>query len=293
MNLEGNWPVMWENQEAGQCRLTRRGLYWDVECVCSIPSKEVLRLVLLGSEQPVSLGIPVPQSNHLVLERKLTAKSLPEPENIRLELWNAFRPLLPAKPEETPEEEPTMKAWENHADDDLEEILEDTIDDTMEDRDEDGADDAEPEAPEDVAEEIAEEIWEDAQENAIEDAIEDELEDTQEDAIDDAVDDAIEDVQEDEPEDETEDDSPEDAVEDVAEEILKDTLEDAAEALSQDPKEGETVQKAEEKPSGQQWTAYDPNAPISGLDNWQELRAVIREDGCLFLGHSSPISSDD
>lgn len=270
MNLEGNWSVMWENQEAGQCRLTRCGLYWNVECVCSIPSEEVLRLVLLGGELPVSLGIPIPQGSHLVLERKLPAKNLPVPENVRLELWSACRPLVSEKPGEAKQtaEEPSVEGFDHKAPDLPQKIREDTPDDTAEEAADEVQDMAEgtgKEASEDEAEALAEGIREDAQEDAPEDVCEDEAEDESGDA---PWEDAEENMTE-----EMWDDTPETAAEEIAEEI------------AEEPEKAEPAQKPEKASHCQQWIPYDPNAPISGLEDWQNLRAVVNEEGKLLLGH--------
>lgn len=86
MHLEGTWPVYQDDLEVGQCRFTRRGLYWDILCRCTVNDPQIYRLALLAEDLRVSLGIPIPEDGQRVLHRTLAAKTLAVPENFRLEL---------------------------------------------------------------------------------------------------------------------------------------------------------------------------------------------------------------
>ena len=101
MNLEGTWPVYRDGAAVGQCQFRRKGLYWVLSCTCGPARGQILRLVLLGGREPHSLGIPVPENGTLHLDRTLAVKSLPEPETLRLELWDLHQPPRP-EPEPLP-----------------------------------------------------------------------------------------------------------------------------------------------------------------------------------------------
>ena len=105
--MDNGIPVYWQGQQVGQCTAVRQGLYLRFDCQCGPARGQVLRLVLRGGGENLSLGIPVPEGGQLRLSRRILARQIPS--EYRLELQDCTAPLVPPKPEPVPEPEPAPK----------------------------------------------------------------------------------------------------------------------------------------------------------------------------------------
>lgn len=103
MVLEGTWPVVYQGETVGQCRVEKRGLYAHFYCQAGPERGLILRLVLHSEEGTLPLGIPLPQEGELVLTKKIPAKRLPDGQTYRVELVSAYEEAAPI-PEKAPEQ---------------------------------------------------------------------------------------------------------------------------------------------------------------------------------------------
>lgn len=110
MVLEGTWPVVYQGETVGHCRVEKRGLYAHFYCQAGPERGLILRLILESEEGTLPLGIPLPQAGELVLTKKIPAKRLPDGQTYRIELVSAYEEAAPmpeqaGKPETNPEPE--------------------------------------------------------------------------------------------------------------------------------------------------------------------------------------------
>ena len=70
--------MMYEGTQVGTAQITQEGLYYLVDCRCSIPSSEVLRAYAEQEEgSAVCLGVLVPEDGTLCLRRRFSRSAFP------------------------------------------------------------------------------------------------------------------------------------------------------------------------------------------------------------------------
>ena len=91
-------------ESVGKVQLLQQGLYCRVICHCQASAEEVYRLYAEVDGRRENIGIPVPEGDGLVLDRKIPAKRLGE-GTIRFFLssgngceGSAFVPICPEEP---------------------------------------------------------------------------------------------------------------------------------------------------------------------------------------------------
>ncbi len=257
MVLEGTWPVVYQGETVGHCRVEKRGLYAHFYCQAGPERGLILRLILESEEGTLPLGIPLPQAGELVLTKKIPAKRLPDGQTYRIELVSAYEEAAPmpeqaGKPEANPEPEaePEQKV------------------------------ESEPEPTETVPEpQPAQEAESEAVQEAEKEPEPQTVQETEPEA-----------VQEAEPEPET---NPEPIPEAESESVP--APEAAPEPEQVQPPESVPESRPEPKPEPD-WNPkpqpvsgipYSPNMPIPGLENLEQLRAAADENGVIRL-YSAP-----
>lgn len=75
--MDGTWNVYFEGETVGTCSLQEQGLYYRVQCRCSMITNGICRLKMQCGEQSLDLGIMVPEEGALCLNRSIPAKKLP------------------------------------------------------------------------------------------------------------------------------------------------------------------------------------------------------------------------
>ena len=68
------YPVIYDGQEIGSCQLTEEGLYWSLECTCTVISDKVER-IYCGTRR---MGVLEREGDRLRCRRRLSRASTPE-----------------------------------------------------------------------------------------------------------------------------------------------------------------------------------------------------------------------
>lgn len=76
--MEGTYEVYFGDDRIGTIRLSRRGLYYDLNCRCRNCGDEMMELVAKGRDFQEKLGILAPVEDGIGLERKIPVKHLRE-----------------------------------------------------------------------------------------------------------------------------------------------------------------------------------------------------------------------
>lgn len=70
------YDVYLEQEVVGTVRMTRSGLYYQIECLCEIPGQPMLRLLLVSDSGTLDLGTCVPMDKLFGVRTKLPVKKL-------------------------------------------------------------------------------------------------------------------------------------------------------------------------------------------------------------------------
>ena len=101
--MNGEYPIIHGQDIVGKARVSEEGLYLRIraEILCGL--KQIVRLQLLGGEEPVNLGIPVPEGEGMVLNTRISRKRVTT-ENPQFciqgkqERKEVFYPIRPGEP---------------------------------------------------------------------------------------------------------------------------------------------------------------------------------------------------
>jgi hypothetical protein len=74
MNVEGTYPVTYEEKRVGTVILRRCGLYFEVHCRCSLIVDKMLQLMMLATQTEGNLGLLMPSGGILELRRRVPVK---------------------------------------------------------------------------------------------------------------------------------------------------------------------------------------------------------------------------
>lgn len=115
--MEGKYPIYLEDKPVGEARVQKAGLYVRFSCDCGKADGRILHLVMETGGGPVLLGVPIPMGNQLILERKLSARSLGEAQVEGMRLYDRWPVPKVEKVEEkgSPVEEEEPPVTENVA----------------------------------------------------------------------------------------------------------------------------------------------------------------------------------
>ena len=75
IELTGNYPIIIDGQESGSITVTHQGLYWIFTAKCEM-QKSILRLSVYGDGAEGYLGVMIPESDGLSLNKKLSREAL-------------------------------------------------------------------------------------------------------------------------------------------------------------------------------------------------------------------------
>lgn len=99
------YPVIYEEKTVGSAKLTRQGLYYQVQCRCVLPVDGMCRLEAAVGEKRVDLGILVPMENGFGLQTSFPVSRVGEGTpvfRIRTKQPSAqvrhFVPIIPEEP---------------------------------------------------------------------------------------------------------------------------------------------------------------------------------------------------
>ena len=76
--MDGTWNVYFEGKTVGTCSLQEQGLYYRVQCRCSLVTTGICRLKIQCGEQILDLGIMIPEAGSLCMNCSIPAKKLPK-----------------------------------------------------------------------------------------------------------------------------------------------------------------------------------------------------------------------
>jgi len=101
--LDGFFEVYQGNRIAGKVQLIPQGLYVRVICRCRIEGEQVYRLFAVSGDHRENLGVPVPEGDGFLLDKRIPAKRLAEGVRFLLsagagELNGKFVPICPEEP---------------------------------------------------------------------------------------------------------------------------------------------------------------------------------------------------
>lgn len=68
--------VLWNGKQTGTVCLTKEGLYYRVQCSCKTVDKQIYRLAALCGDDPVRLGVLIPEGDEMMLQTKIPVKKL-------------------------------------------------------------------------------------------------------------------------------------------------------------------------------------------------------------------------
>ena len=74
--MEMNYEVMLGKQPVGKVQVISQGLYCRIICRCQIPGDQIYRLYVVCGSHRENLGVPVPEGDGFLLDRKVPAKRL-------------------------------------------------------------------------------------------------------------------------------------------------------------------------------------------------------------------------
>ena len=101
--MDGFFEVYQGNRIAGKVQLIPQGLYVRVICRCRIEGEQVYRLFAVSGDHRENLGVPVPEGDGFLLDKRIPAKRLAEGVRFLLsagagELNGKFVPICPEEP---------------------------------------------------------------------------------------------------------------------------------------------------------------------------------------------------
>ncbi len=101
--MDGFFEVYQGNRIAGKVQLIPQGLYVRVICRCRIEGGQVYRLFAVSGDHRENLGVPVPEGDGFLLDKRIPAKRLAEGVRFLLsagagELNGKFVPICPEEP---------------------------------------------------------------------------------------------------------------------------------------------------------------------------------------------------
>ena len=102
--MEGTYPVLHGDQPVGEVRVARRGLYYHFSCRVQPTELCIYRLELSCGDDVENLGIPVPEGEQFVLNKRIPISRLGAgkpvfrviPRNASLQ--GKFVPISPEEP---------------------------------------------------------------------------------------------------------------------------------------------------------------------------------------------------
>ncbi len=72
--MEGCYEITLAGEPVGTAKVTRRGLYYGIDCRCQLLRSNVYDLTAHWGNQAVHIGVPVPEGNSLHLGKTLPTK---------------------------------------------------------------------------------------------------------------------------------------------------------------------------------------------------------------------------
>ncbi len=73
--MEGSYEITLAGEQVGTAKVTRRGLYYGIDCRCQLLRSNVYDLTARWGNQSMHIGIPVPDGNSLHLGKTVPVKS--------------------------------------------------------------------------------------------------------------------------------------------------------------------------------------------------------------------------
>lgn len=74
--LDGKYSVLLGKQEAGTVQVIKEGLYYRFICRCRIQGDTVCRLGVMCGEVRTHIGVPIPEGDGFVLDKRIPVKKL-------------------------------------------------------------------------------------------------------------------------------------------------------------------------------------------------------------------------
>lgn len=71
-----NYPIKFENREAGEVQVEKRGLYYYFSCHCELPDRRIYRVILSIGNTRQNLGICVPCEDRFTLFKRMPVKRI-------------------------------------------------------------------------------------------------------------------------------------------------------------------------------------------------------------------------
>lgn len=72
--MNGEYPIIHGQNIVGKAKVTEEGLYLRIWAEILCGQKQIVRLQLLGGEEPLNLGVPVPEGEGMVLNTRISKK---------------------------------------------------------------------------------------------------------------------------------------------------------------------------------------------------------------------------
>ncbi len=72
--MDGTYDVRFGTETVGSVRVQKQGLYYNFHCRCRLFTQEMYSLYLVGTGEPVRLGLLIPSDGCLILDTKLAVK---------------------------------------------------------------------------------------------------------------------------------------------------------------------------------------------------------------------------
>ena len=101
--MEGTYDVMLGKEKRGTVTVTGEGLYWKIQCRCSLYSDVMQNLILRTGDKDTNLGLLIPEGSSYCLKTRIAKKELPmikgfcmKPRHEKPE--NDFYPIKPEEP---------------------------------------------------------------------------------------------------------------------------------------------------------------------------------------------------
>ncbi len=104
--MDGTYEVRMGDKAVGQASLRREGLYYHISCRCTLPGKEMYRLILGCGSKREDLGVCVPMEGQFGVDKKIPCKRLREgtpefrlrPKIDQMDAPGKFIPVYPEEP---------------------------------------------------------------------------------------------------------------------------------------------------------------------------------------------------
>ena len=74
--MTGEYPILAGNEAIGTATVTREGLYYRLECHCTLSGEVLYKVLITGDGLHEDLGICVPQGNGFGMRTKVPVKRL-------------------------------------------------------------------------------------------------------------------------------------------------------------------------------------------------------------------------